>query len=27
LLDHETGIVMRISEPRDELLLMPVSAF
>jgi hypothetical protein len=27
LLDHETGIVMRITEPRDELLLMPVSAF
>jgi hypothetical protein len=27
LLDHETGIVMLISEPRDELLLMPVSAF
>jgi hypothetical protein len=27
LLDHETGIVMQISEPRDELLLMPVSAF
>lgn len=27
LLDSETGIVMQISEPRDELLLMPVSAF
>jgi hypothetical protein len=27
LLDHETGIVMLITEPRDELLLMPVSAF
>ena len=27
LLDYETGIVMQISEPRDELLLMPVSAF
>lgn len=27
LLDHETGIVMVITEPRDELLLMPVSAF
>jgi hypothetical protein len=27
LLDHETGIVMQITEPRDELLLMPVSAF
>lgn len=27
LLDRETGIVMRITEPRDELLLMPVSAF
>lgn len=27
VLDRETGIVMRITEPRDELLLMPVSAF
>jgi hypothetical protein len=27
LLDRETGIVMQITEPRDELLLMPVSAF
>jgi hypothetical protein len=27
LLDLETGIVMRISEPRDELLLMPINAF
>jgi len=27
LFDEETGIVMRISEPREELLLMPISAF
>lgn len=27
LLDEETGIVVRISEPREEVLLMPVSAF
>jgi hypothetical protein len=27
LLDEETGIVMRVSEPREELLLMPISAF
>lgn len=25
--DKETGIVVEISEPRDEILLMPVSAF
>jgi len=27
LLDEETGIVMMVSEPREELLLMPVSTF
>jgi hypothetical protein len=27
LLDEETGIVMQVSEPREELLLMPVNAF
>ena len=27
LLDEETGIVMQVSEPREELLLMPVSTF
>jgi hypothetical protein len=27
LLDEETGIVMLVSEPREELLLMPVSTF
>ncbi len=27
LLDEETGIVMLVSEPREEYLLMPVSAF
>lgn len=27
LLDEETGIVMQVSEPREEFLLMPVSAF
>jgi hypothetical protein len=27
LLDQETGIVMNISQPREEYLLMPVSAF
>lgn len=27
LLDEETGIVMQVSEPRDEFLLMPVSTF
>ncbi|RPJ31834.1 MAG: hypothetical protein EHM17_01040 [Verrucomicrobiaceae bacterium] len=27
LFDEETGIVMQVSEPREELLLMPVSAF
>ena len=27
LLDEATGIVMNISQPREELLLMPVSAF
>jgi hypothetical protein len=27
VLDNETGIVMHISEPREEWLLMPVSAF
>ncbi len=27
LLDEETGIVMNISQPREEILLMPVSAF
>jgi hypothetical protein len=27
LLDGETGIVMQVSGPREELLLMPVSAF
>lgn len=27
LLDEETGIVVQISEPREEVLLMPVSAF
>lgn len=26
-LDEETGIVMRVSEPREELLLMPITAF
>lgn len=25
--DEETGIVMQVSEPREEILLMPVSAF
>jgi hypothetical protein len=27
LFDEETGIVMQVTEPREELLLMPVSAF
>lgn len=27
LLDEETGIVMQVSQPREELLLMPISAF
>lgn len=27
LLDEETGIVMQVSEPREEYLLMPVSTF
>jgi len=27
LFDEETGIVMQVSEPREELLLMPISAF
>ncbi len=27
LFDEETGIVMQVSQPRDELLLMPISAF
>lgn len=27
LLDEETGIVMKISQPREEYLLMPVSSF
>jgi len=27
ILDEETGIVMKVSEPREEILLMPVSAF
>lgn len=27
LFDEETGIVMQVSEPREELLLMPVNAF
>ena len=27
LRDEETGIVMQVSEPREEILLMPVSAF
>jgi len=27
LLDEETGIVMQVSEPREELFLMPVSTF
>ena len=27
LRDEETGIVMRISQPREEMLLMPVTAF
>jgi hypothetical protein len=27
LFDEETGIVMQVSEPREEILLMPVSAF
>ena len=27
LFDEETGIVMQISQPREELLLMPISAF
>ena len=27
LLDEETGIVMQVSEPREEIFLMPVSAF
>lgn len=25
--DEETGIIMQVSEPREEILLMPVSAF
>ena len=25
--DEETGIVMQVSQPREELLLMPISAF
>jgi hypothetical protein len=27
ILDEETGIVMKISEPREEILLMPVNSF
>jgi hypothetical protein len=27
LLDEETGMVMQVSEPREEIFLMPVSAF
>ncbi|MDP3851455.1 MAG: hypothetical protein Q8Q59_13180 [Luteolibacter sp.] len=27
LLDEETGIVIQVSEPREELLLMPISTF
>jgi hypothetical protein len=27
LFDEETGIVMKVSQPREELLLMPISAF
>lgn len=27
LYDQETGIVMKVSEPRDEVFLMPISAF
>lgn len=27
LFDEETGIVMQVTEPRDEWLIMPVSAF
>lgn len=27
LIDEETGILMTVSEPREEILLMPVSAF
>ena len=27
LLDEETGIVMQVSEPREEILLMPVNTF
>lgn len=27
LFDQETGIVMQVSEPRDEVFLMPISAF
>jgi hypothetical protein len=27
LFDSETGIVMRISEPREEFLLLPISSF
>ena len=27
LLDEETGIVMQVSQPREEILLMPVSSF
>lgn len=27
LIDEETGIMMTVSEPREEILLMPVSAF
>lgn len=27
ILDEETGYVMQVSEPREEILLMPVSAF
>lgn len=26
-LDEETGIVMQVSEPREEMVLMPISAF
>lgn len=27
ILDEETGIVMQVSQPREELLLMPISTF
>jgi hypothetical protein len=27
LLDEQTGIVMQVSEPREEIFLMPVSTF